>query len=197
MSTIADRAVLDSPLFKLPPELRDVIYEYAVGSDPKTTCKKYDAGNPFIESSASYNVQDSPLLHVCRTIRREALEFFLARPPYEVSLYVGRNGEVSLDFWEHEGSSIFSKSNSERDKVTSTLRRPHYRVWADLTRWLREAEEVLDRGGDVSRVARRTMTVSCYALVAISGIIRPVERRKSIDFGLVSSFSEATSSVAL
>jgi hypothetical protein len=81
MPTNADQAVLNSPLFKLPPELRDIIYEYAVGGDPKTTYEKYDAGNPYIGLSALYNVQEPPLLHVCQTIRREALEFFLARPP--------------------------------------------------------------------------------------------------------------------
>jgi hypothetical protein len=53
MSTIADRAVLDSPLFKLPQELRDIIYEYAVESDPKTTCKRYDAEDPLIDFFAS------------------------------------------------------------------------------------------------------------------------------------------------
>jgi hypothetical protein len=89
MSTTTDRAVLDSPLFKLPPELRDLIYEYAVSSEPRTSCKSVLEGDdepPVIELFASYSVQEPPLLHVCQTIRREALGYLLARPSFKVSL---------------------------------------------------------------------------------------------------------------
>jgi hypothetical protein len=191
MSPIADRAVLDSPLFKLPPELRDIIYEYTVGSDPKMTYEEDDKRPPAIKLFASYNVQEPPLLHVCRTIRREALGFFLARPPYKVAVYVRRFREVSLDFWEHEASSIFSKSNSEREKVTSTLHYPHDAVWADVTRWLRDAEEVLNRRGDDTRVARLINVLTAMydpLLMTVACGIIPVERRKTIDFGPVSLF---------
>jgi hypothetical protein len=193
MSTIADRAVLDSPLFKLPPELRDTIWEYAVGSDPKTTLGKDDSCVPAIKLFVLYNVEEPTLLHVCRTIRREALGFFLARPPYKVDLRVRRLRKIrlSLDFWEHEASSIFSESNSEREKVTSTLHYPHDTAWADVTRWLREAEEVLNRLGDDTRVARRIMSLCAVydpVLMSVVCAIIPVERRKTIDFGPVSLF---------
>jgi hypothetical protein len=188
MSTTTDRAVLDSPLFKLPPELRDPIYEYAVSSEPRTSCKSVLEGDdepPVIELFASYSVQEPPLLHVCQTIRREALGYLLARPSFKVSLYVSPMGEVSLGFREHEAFSTFSKSNSERDKVTSTPRRRHDAAWVDATGWLHEAEEVLDRGGDVGQVARRFMTGGCYRIIIHGGIL-PVERKTSIDLAPVS-----------
>jgi hypothetical protein len=193
MSTIADRAVLDSPLFKLPPELRNIIYEYAVETEPRVASKRVSVtanDRRAIDLFASYNVQEPPLLHNCRIIRREALGFFLAKPSHKVDLRVVRRREVSLSlgFWEHEASSVFSKHSSERDKVTSTLRHPHNAVWEGVTRWLREAEEFLDRGGDVSRVARRFHTVSYYGLMIVYGHVHTVGCRKSIDSGPASSF---------
>lgn len=157
MSPIADRAVLNSPLFKLPPELRDIIYEYAVGSDPKVTRKTMLSDSHCIESKdfvAKYNVVEPPLLQICRTVRREALGFFLAQAPHEVILRSYTAGKSDPNFWEDLASSLFSQSVTKSPPLDLS--------WKDVTGWLHEAQEVMEHGGVFSPLPWQTIKGSYW-----------------------------------
>ena len=58
----ATDSTTSSPFMKLPPELRDIIYEYALRLD-----------DGIIQISSTTGIPEPPLLLTCKTIRREAI----------------------------------------------------------------------------------------------------------------------------
>jgi hypothetical protein len=66
-TSTATSSIADSPLFKLPPELRLRIYEYAVYSeDDDGKCKV----------TREHGIPEPPLLFTCKTVRGEAISSF-------------------------------------------------------------------------------------------------------------------------
>jgi len=57
--------IASSPLMKLPPELREIIYEYALRLD-----------DGIIQISWTAGIPEPPLLLTCKTVRREAIAIF-------------------------------------------------------------------------------------------------------------------------
>lgn len=84
MSTILPPSVARCPLFKLPPELRDQIYDYAVRLEPRISCSdihSYYQSYSSITYHALYGARRPALFATCRTIRHEAQARFRALPP--------------------------------------------------------------------------------------------------------------------
>lgn len=70
-TTGSESAMTDSPLMKLPPELRNRIYRYTVVGDSKI----------FVTHNG---LREPELLHVCTQIRTEALGIFYSENVFSV-----------------------------------------------------------------------------------------------------------------
>lgn len=82
-NTIAASSVAHSPLFKLPRELRDYIYEYSF-------CSLYTptgTGEDHIEVTKERGIPEPALLLTCKAVREEALVLFYGRSRFNLLSY--------------------------------------------------------------------------------------------------------------
>lgn len=85
-------SVAHSPLFKLPPELRDIIYDYAF-SRPALMAVTKEAVIP-----------EPPLLFTCKTVRAEAIKPFYERPRF--LLVVHSHDSAVMMLWLEKGRAL-------------------------------------------------------------------------------------------
>lgn len=127
MSTESDTTALSvawSPLFKLPPELRNYIYEFAVNLSDKYGYRKVtkEAGIP-----------EPPLLSTCKAIRKEAIGIFYANNKFRVDVH---------DF-DPAVYHLFVRKDKTLSSYNCRIGILHmdpdrHRRWGNLLRWLRQ-----------------------------------------------------------
>lgn len=113
-------ATIDSPLFRLPGELRNKIYEYALTND-----------QPVLVNSEGFEVPT--LLSTCHAIRSEAMSLFYLHNTFDI-LFEYFDSTWAVRFlriaWEHAKVSDWQISMNSLTPVTGT---PN---WANLELWL-------------------------------------------------------------
>lgn len=159
MSTAVTHSQPGSPLFKLPGELRNRIYEYALVPEPKVAhyheCDKqlWDTADADLHSelsylnamkfTAEYGMSEPGLLATCQDVRREAKGEFLAYSPCKIVLYVGNLTDAELPEWENDFSSLFSRSHSQGNELSTTLGHPNSQMWKYMSTWVQKAQAEL------------------------------------------------------
>lgn len=124
MPVTTDQSVANSPLFtKLPPELRNYVYEYTLHSESLVNVTK-DEGIP-----------EPPLLLTCKTVRREAIGTFYA--VNDIRLVVSAfDPSTEILMWKKiaalkikYGIEVISYANIDRHRSGG-------RNWQNLVSWL-------------------------------------------------------------
>lgn len=143
MTTILPPAVAKCPLFKLPPELRDQIYDYAVRLEPRISCPDepldYDYGT--VTYHALYSAAREPaLLATCRIIRDEAQARLRALPSYIITVHARFNTRFFVSFWIHRIEQLLSQYTVVCREVKTRFDVEGHGRWARMTQGLREAQ---------------------------------------------------------
>lgn len=89
MPVSSTRSIADSPLFRLPPELRNRIYEYAVLSP----------GDPMININEDNGIPEPSLLASCKTTRREAIGIFYSPSFNDVRMTIDSFHPAMVIIW--------------------------------------------------------------------------------------------------
>lgn len=141
MSTTLPTSVAKSPLFKLPPELRIQIYEYAARMKPQQFRDFMPgASRDWAIHDAVYGVRERALLATCRIIRTEAMATFRASPCYHIQVVTRFNSGYSVTLWDYCLSELFSRYIIDGRDIKTNAREGH-RDWDIMTKWLRDAQE--------------------------------------------------------
>lgn len=142
MSTTLPTSVAKSPLFKLPPELRIQIYEYAARMEPQQFRDFMPgASRDWAKNDAVYGVRERALLATCRIIRTEAMATFRASPCYHIQVITRFESGNSVTLWRYCLEDLFSSYIIDgRDIDTNFLEEGH-RDWDIMTEWLRDAQK--------------------------------------------------------
>ena len=110
MSPVTTETAQNSPLLKLPAELRNRIYEYAIESKPRIasshTCRK---SLHTVGFTAEYRMCEPTLLAICRKIRREAKGMFYKRRPCKVVVFAYGYDKNEMTYWENQLVHLFSQ----------------------------------------------------------------------------------------
>lgn len=141
-------SVATSPLFRLPAELRNRIYEYVLDSKPRTASSVIRNILEELQFTAEYNVAETALLAVCRSVRHEAMGYFLPRTPYKI-LVVALGNVEPFEIWERRLQSIFWKHDSESDDTGSEyMSTPSLEVLNKGAKWLESAQLCFHNGDE-------------------------------------------------
>lgn len=149
MSTVLPPSVADSPLFRLPPELRNQIYAYAVRTEPRIVTVDWANTNlPDLPAiyCGRYSASAPALLTVCRTIYNEAIGEFCALPQYSIVVSVQLGQPTAMSFWDGKIRDLLSQYAVKHDIGKPESDVDDYEQWLNLTEWLRDAQEALVSG---------------------------------------------------
>jgi hypothetical protein len=119
-STPLPSSVKDSPLFKLPRELHDVIYEFSYSADTHASVTK-DAGIP-----------EPGLLSTCKVIRNEAIAVFYGET--RLNFIIDSDDPAVLLLWDGKKKYLAREYNLVPKAQWST--REGIRTWVNLKRCL-------------------------------------------------------------
>jgi hypothetical protein len=120
-------SVAECPLFKLPPELRNMIYRYAMISHRRVRITK------------SHGIPEPGLLAACKLVRSEAFEIFYRENDFTC---VVRNYDsaplvlVSRKFSRRSQVSFPNSAPGLRRHLTSQIQRSGTRNWENLVLWV-------------------------------------------------------------
>lgn len=149
MSSTLPPSVVQSPLFKLPAELRNQIYGYVTQIGPHSTCRFRDIWyngivTEWATHTALYGVRERALLATCRIIRSEAMAKFNALPSYRIT--VGATfGHSDLIFWSERLRELFSRYIIDHRNIHTKYAEGHD-LWTTMAIWMRNAQETFLSG---------------------------------------------------
>ena len=101
MSTQVVQSSAIFPFLKLPAELRNRIYEYAVEPEPRVASFRTIRDTTLVtehsmQFTAEYGMSKPTVLAICRTIRNEVTSEFGAERPYKIVVYAWGHDEAEL-----------------------------------------------------------------------------------------------------
>lgn len=97
------QSVANCHLFKLPPELRNRVYEYAVAVDPEHT--PTDLGTEYgIKITTKHGIPEPALLSSCKTIRREAIGIYYTI--HNMDMIIENFDSTPLLLWKRKQTSV-------------------------------------------------------------------------------------------
>lgn len=147
MSPVTTEPAQNSPLLKIPAELRNRIYEIVIESKPRIasscTCRK---GLHTVGFTAEYRTCEPALLAVSRKIRREAKGMFYARRACKVVLLARGWDEPEMTYWENQLVHLFSQPGNMASEFPVEDDPPNLATWKPAIKWLWEAQIKFSHG---------------------------------------------------
>ena len=131
-------SVTESLLFKLPPELRNEIYRYAIIS------------NRDLPVTKSHGIPDSALLSVSKLVRFEAYEIFYRENVFTYIAHDYDPATLILGYRKLSGRAPFS-SVRLKHYVTSHIHCSGTRCWKNLVTWFHLAHQGVCYGLVIAR----------------------------------------------
>lgn len=116
----ATQLVANSPLFKLSPELRNQIYEYAVYNH---TEKGYNKETNELRVSATNGVAEPATLVACKAVRSEAIGIFhgLLSSLSGVTLEIESFHPAALVLWERKKTTLSRQYGFDLDSILTNV----------------------------------------------------------------------------
>lgn len=135
--------VADCALFKLPPELRNRIYEYGVAIDPDEGVGTWPEETPGdIKITRENGIPEPALLTTCKTDRREAIEVYYNL--HSVRLVMDSFDSTPAVLGKRKQISLSTQYDLKVQEEPVWVESPDQRSWANLKIWLeRVHQEVL------------------------------------------------------
>jgi hypothetical protein len=101
MSTRVVQSPSIFPFLKLPAELRNRIYEYAVEPEPRVSLFRTSRDTTLVNEhsmrfTAEYGMSKPTVLAICKTIRHEVTSELRAERPYKIVVYAWGHDEAEL-----------------------------------------------------------------------------------------------------
>jgi hypothetical protein len=182
MSPAAAETVSDSPLLKLPAELRNRIYELVIESKPRIASLRTRkscglAMNHTMRFTAEYGMSEPALLATCRTIRREAMAEFRAHHSYKLVVSASSFDGDELLYWKTRLSSLFTQPDTQASNQLDEAGAPNLRTWRRVTRWLQRAQAKFSHGEAVNELNKRFDRGGVVMLCAVSKSVRDPKRK--------------------
>jgi len=123
-------SVANSPLFKLPPELRNMIYRYAIIS------------NTELPISKSHGIPEAPLLQVNKLIRSETYELFYLENKFTCVVHNYDPASLMLSHRRWQALYQIPGTSLNADTGTISIDLQGNRNWDNLVAWFRFVHEV-------------------------------------------------------
>lgn len=142
MSPTTTEPAQNSPLLKLPAELRNYIYELVIESVPRIassrTANEHLAMHE-VRFTAEYGTCEPALPSVCRKIRREAKGMFMRRA-CKVVLHAFGDDEAEMIHWEAHLLRLFSQPKTMTSALAVEEDSPNLAAWECAIRFLWNAQ---------------------------------------------------------
>lgn len=177
MSPAAAAPVQTSPLLKLPAELRNRIYEYAIEPKPRVaslrTRKTYNvAMKHTMRFTAEFGMLEPALLATCRTIRHEAMAEFRAHRPYKLVVSALGSDENELLSWRKRLSFLLNQSDTQASSQLDECDTPNLSTWICAIRWLQRMQGVFSHDRSVREMNKEFAGQEVALLCAVSKLTR-------------------------
>lgn len=168
MPITAAHSVSDCALFKLPPELRNRIYEYAVAIDPD---EDYENLPGDVQITRDNGIPEPSLLTACKTIRKEAIGIFYTI--HCVRLVMDSFDSTPAVLWKRKQISLSKQYDLEVGEP-AWVERTGSREWINLRIWIQRVHQ-----GVVCDAAEELREALGYGEAElIVGMLRMAEKMK-------------------
>jgi hypothetical protein len=117
--------VADSPLFELPPEIRTMIYRFALVADGELPITKV------------HGIPEAALLKVSKLVRSETYSLFYRENEFNVIVYDGDCAPLLLSCHKFSGCDRFSNIDLHDHVKCLVENRGDHRNWKNLVIWYR------------------------------------------------------------
>lgn len=175
MQITAAQSVASCALFKLPPELRNHIYEYAVAIDPDEDYEDFPGD---VQITRDNGIPQPALLTTSKTIRKEAIRVFYTIQC--VRLVMDSFDSTPAVLWKRKQISLSKQYDLEVDGP-AWVERTGTREWVNLKIWVQRVHQ-----GVVCDAAEELREAYRYGEAElIFGMLRMVEEKKDKPWSVV------------
>jgi len=166
-----NKSIAKSPLFKLPPEIRDMVYRFALVDDN------------YLDITKAYGIPEAPLLSVSKLIRSETYEMFYTENKFLCIVEDVDAATLVLKTRKFSGRSQFS-SVKLKGRVDCGIMRRGTRDWKNLVAWVHLSHQRLCCGlaPTPEDDAEESLLVGLFDMV----ILGPIISSNTVDFLLKS-----------
>lgn len=139
MPITAAQPIADSSLFKLPPELRNRIYELALHTGPTHLPDSGMLVPGFLTISQETGIPEPSLLASCKTVRREGIGIFYSPDQHVLEQHIDSFHPAMPILWKRKSEALFEQYGLE--EIPVWWRNQGSRDWRNLLLWLQKAHQ--------------------------------------------------------